>query len=259
MPCNSYGYVIPASQFHASDCWGDIKPDNILVARNNIDELLAAQIAPGQNSVLPKSPEGAILSSPLNVFTSTELADLDQALNFDVRLTDYGTAAFADGYHADEIQPPALRAPEVILGSGWGTSADVWNLGCLIFELLTGRWLFSPRSGQTWTAEQYHLAHMPGVVGEDFNLSHFRQAKRFQDYFREDEGRLRIRVGGVVSLEGALQKYGVISGSDTDDATLVAFIRSMLRLNPSDRATAAVDSRQPLREQVYCVTLPWMR
>jgi len=44
-------------------------------------------------------------------------------------------AAFVDGYHADEIQPYALRAPEVILGCEWGTSADIWNVGCLVCDL----------------------------------------------------------------------------------------------------------------------------
>lgn len=41
-------------------------------------------------------------------------------------------AAFVDGFHADQIQPYALRAPEVIIGSGWGTSTDIWNLGCIV-------------------------------------------------------------------------------------------------------------------------------
>jgi len=57
-----------------------------------------------------------------------------------------------------------------------------------IFELLTGRWLFVPRAGDVWTAEQDHLAHMPGVVREDFDVSYHKQAKRFHDYFSEDEG-----------------------------------------------------------------------
>ena len=35
----------------------------------------------------------------------------------------------------DIIQSPALRAPEVRLGAGWGPSSDVWMLGlnvCII-------------------------------------------------------------------------------------------------------------------------------
>lgn len=30
------------------------------------------------------------------------------------------------------IQPDHYRAPEVILGCGWDTSADIWNLGVLV-------------------------------------------------------------------------------------------------------------------------------
>lgn len=39
-------------------------------------------------------------------------------------------AAMVDGFHTDFIQPYALRTPEVILGKGWDTSADIWSLGC---------------------------------------------------------------------------------------------------------------------------------
>ena len=49
-------------------------------------------------------------------------------------------------------------------------------------------WLFNAWEGPTWTAEQYHLGNMPGMVGEDFDLSYYKKAKRFEDYFSEDEG-----------------------------------------------------------------------
>jgi len=43
----------------------------------------------------------------------------------------------------------------------------------------------------------------------------------------------------VVSLQLALERYGVISdGDDGDGAVFVEFLCSMLRLKPSDRATA---------------------
>jgi len=49
---------------------------------------------------------------------------------------------------------------------------------------------------------------------------------------------LYIRGKDVVSLQLALRRYGVISDDDVDGIVLVEFLHSMLRLKPSDRATA---------------------
>lgn len=36
---------------------------------------------------------------------------------------------------SDVVQPYALRAPEVILGLGWGPPIDIWSLGCMVLSL----------------------------------------------------------------------------------------------------------------------------
>ncbi|KZV67718.1 kinase-like protein [Peniophora sp. CONT] len=40
------------------------------------------------------------------------------------------------------IQPEAYRSPEVLLGLVFDHEADIWYLGCVVFELLTGTCLF---------------------------------------------------------------------------------------------------------------------
>ena len=52
------------------------------------------------------------------------------------------------------------RSPEVILGAGYDTSADVWSLACVLFEAATGDLLFSPKEGATWSRDEDHLALM---------------------------------------------------------------------------------------------------
>lgn len=54
------------------------------------------------------------------------------------KIVDFGASIRFDD--ADErgihpIQPDHYRAPEVILGCGWGMSADMWNLGVLVRSL----------------------------------------------------------------------------------------------------------------------------
>ena len=50
-------------------------------------------------------------------------------------------------------------------------------------------------------------------------------------------GKLRIRVQGVRGLEDALKSYKVVG--DDELPICASFLRSMLRLKPSDRASAA--------------------
>lgn len=44
---------------------------------------------------------------------------------------------------ADHIPSPLYAAPELYQGSGYSMSGDLWSLGCVVCEMLTGRQPFS--------------------------------------------------------------------------------------------------------------------
>ena len=44
-----------------------------------------------------------------------------------------------DGLTKSVVGSPYWMAPEVILGRGYGMSADVWGLGCCVIEMLTAQ------------------------------------------------------------------------------------------------------------------------
>ena len=50
------------------------------------------------------------------------------------KLADFGLARRGDcsQLHLHPIQPNQYRAPEVLLGTGWTYSTDIWNLGVLV-------------------------------------------------------------------------------------------------------------------------------
>lgn len=52
------------------------------------------------------------------------------------KITDFGLAQSGAGPEPllHPIQPPVFHAPEVILGTSWTYSADIWNLGVLVFS-----------------------------------------------------------------------------------------------------------------------------
>lgn len=78
---------------------------------------------------------------------------------------DFGSAIFQDEYHSSIISTRHYRAPEIILGVGWSFPCDIWSVGSILIELLTGEALF-----KTHENEQ-HLAMMQKVTGEKVDIN----------------------------------------------------------------------------------------
>ena len=56
------------------------------------------------------------------------------------QVIDFGSATFEEQYHSSVVSTRHYRAPEVILGLGWSYPCDMWSVGCIMVELLTGVW-----------------------------------------------------------------------------------------------------------------------
>lgn len=59
-----------------------------------------------------------------------------------VKVIDFGSSCFITDHLTTYIQSRSYRAPEVVLGLPYGPKIDVWSLGCILCEMLTGRVLF---------------------------------------------------------------------------------------------------------------------
>ena len=74
-----------------------------------------------------------------------------------------------------KVMTPSYRAPEILLGdTSYSFSADMWSLGCILFELITGKVLFRPKN----TTELSQLQSIINILGKptenDFiNLNNF--------------------------------------------------------------------------------------
>eukprot|EP01083_Nonionella_stella_P311760 1112685_1 len=84
------------------------------------------------------------------------------------KICDLGNACWSDKHFTDDITTRQYRAPESILSCGYNEKVDIWSLACMVFELLTGDYLFDPREKEGtrndagYSRDEDHLA----LIGE---------------------------------------------------------------------------------------------
>jgi serine/threonine-protein kinase SRPK3 len=49
-----------------------------------------------------------------------------------VKIADLGNACWVNHHFTNDIQTRQYRSPEVILGSKWGASTDVWSMAAMV-------------------------------------------------------------------------------------------------------------------------------
>ena len=60
-------------------------------------------------------------------------------------MIDLGSSCYVTDQLSSYVQSRSYRAPEVILGLPYDQKVDIWSLGCILAELLTGTVLFQVR------------------------------------------------------------------------------------------------------------------
>ncbi len=86
------------------------------------------------------------------------------------RVADFGLAGFVDGQTAITMSgalvgTPSYMAPEQITGTPLGPQSDVFSLGVMLYELITGS---SPFTGESYVATIARIQnHDPAAVNED--------------------------------------------------------------------------------------------
>lgn len=152
-----------------------------------------------------------------------------------VKIADLGNACWVDHHFTNDIQTRQYRSPEAILGAKYDRSADMWSLGCIVFELLTGDYLFDPQPGSKFSKDDDHIAQMVELLGplpKNFALS-----GRYSNELFNRKGELRnIHKLKYWKLEDVLHEKYHFSRQDAKEIS--DFILPMIEIIPERRASA---------------------
>ncbi|KAF2016093.1 serine protein kinase-like protein Sky1 [Aaosphaeria arxii CBS 175.79] len=159
-------------------------------------------------------------------------------INFEtisVKIADLGNACWVGHHFTNDIQTRQYRSPEVILGSKWGASTDVWSMAAMVFELITGDYLFDPQSGTKYGKDDDHIAQIIELLGA-FPKSLCMSGKWSQEIFnRKGELRNIHRLRHWALPDVLREKYHF---SVEESKSIGGFLLPMLELLPVDRANA---------------------
>ncbi|MEW5320462.1 MAG: hypothetical protein WDW38_011533 [Sanguina aurantia] len=155
-----------------------------------------------------------------------------------IKVIDFGSSTFEEAHHSSVVSTRHYRAPEVILGIPWSFPCDIWSIGCIIVELLTGEALFQTHENME------HLAMMERVLGAIPELLQRSACKNTRHFFKHSGGLdWPNQSSGKKSLKAVkkmrdltqtvLSKGDPSSFAYADD--LVDLLQRMLRYDPSTR------------------------
>ncbi|KAE8583427.1 hypothetical protein XENTR_v10020509 [Xenopus tropicalis] len=170
--------------------------------------------------------------------------DPQNADKIQVKIADLGNACWVHKHFTEDIQTRQYRALEVLIGAGYGTPADIWSTACMAFELATGDYLFEPHSGEDYTRDEDHIAHIIELLGDI--PPHFALSGRYSREYFSRRGELRhiqnLKHWGLFDV--LVEKY---EWSLEEATQFTDFLMPMLEFLPEKRATAS-----------QCLQHPWL-
>mmetsp|Transcript_7197 Transcript_7197/g.26455 ORF Transcript_7197/g.26455 Transcript_7197/m.26455 type:complete len:654 (+) Transcript_7197:235-2196(+) len=172
--------------------------------------------------------------------------------NAEVKVIDLGSSCFVTDHLSSYVQSRSYRAPEVILGLPYDQKIDIWSLGCILAELFSGFVLFHNESVASLLARvEAIVGPVPEGMKEAGTCAH-KFYTRGGKLFERDEGSELYYY--LDPLESSLEEQ--LPGAD---GHFVAFLRSLLQVDPHERPTAEQALQHPWLTEVEYPYSEWVQ
>uniref|UniRef100_A0A1B6CMA4 dual-specificity kinase n=1 Tax=Clastoptera arizonana TaxID=38151 RepID=A0A1B6CMA4_9HEMI len=168
-----------------------------------------------------------------------------------IKVIDFGSSCYENERVYTYIQSRFYRAPEVILGARYGMPIDMWSLGCILAELLTGFPLLPGEDEADQLACIVELLGMPPqkLLDVSKRSKHFISSKGYPRYCSATS-----LPDGTTVLNGGLSRRGKPRGppgskdlsralKGCDDPLFLDFIKRCLEWDPDQRMTPSAALR----------------
>ncbi|ESL08331.1 serine/arginine-rich protein specific kinase SRPK [Trypanosoma rangeli SC58] len=209
----------------------------VIEQNDNAKENIPVKEHHSEDAKLPKNSREQSPEERAEVLSASDTdSDWEIERLHHVVLADFGNSCWTYRQFTDEVQTRQYRCPEVILGEPYSTPIDLWSAACLIFELITGEFLFDPRKGENYSRDEDHLALMTELLGELPESMRLGDGK-YRSQFYNSRGALRnIKDLNFWYLDDVLHRKHKFTQKKAGE--IAEFLLPMLEFDPQERATA---------------------
>ena len=157
-------------------------------------------------------------------------------LNFDsVIVIDFGSATFISDVEYTYLQTRPYRAPEMVFGYPFDFAADMWSLGCVLYEIVTKRILFNFKRTEDNIAKAFAICS-----SRSYDI--FKEGKNYDSLIQKNQICRRNKSSqhkNDLEIVRPNYNYDIIGDliSMDCDFKLIDFIKKCLEVDPSRRMT----------------------
>jgi len=170
-----------------------------------------------------------------------------------VNVIDFGSACFGEEQGSPYVQSRFYRSPEVLLGIPYTTQIDMWSFGCILFEMHTGRPLFTGKDAEDQLLKITSLLGLPNaemMQARRFFLSGTKEGNQLVKQPQPFAFAERFRRVGYAMITRRNKVEDIKTDADgrvVDEALLqfIDLVTKCLDVEPGTRMTPAEALRHP--------------
>ena len=147
-----------------------------------------------------------------------------------ITIADFGAACTEDESYDEDFGTRYYRAPEVILRGETTDKVDIWAIGCILYELITGDFLFDPDKDDEMSRDYYHLLEISKVSGK-FSKVFLKKTKLWRKFFDKRCDLKNIEYREYYEWDELYDKIE----DNIEKNLIIDLTKRMLEINPKNR------------------------
>ena len=153
--------------------------------------------------------------------------------NISITLADFGATCTNDQFYESQFGTRYYMSPEVILMGKISQKVDIWSLGCIMYELITGEFLFDPKKDKNHSRDYYHLIEITKICRR-FNGPFLKTTKYYKKFFDKNFEVIGTEYSEYYDLDEIFEKVK----DHKEKELIIDLSKKMLKINPKERISS---------------------